>query len=199
MSKTLSLIACAAAIALTAASPAYAATAANSQNGTTSSGAANEGAPGTTKMAPDAAPSLLPDPTSALASPVGQLSCNVSGGAGFVITSSHALDCEYTPTNGARSQHYVGTINSYGLTLGDQGPGKLTWAVASVGGPVGPGSLAGTFRGGSASASVGAGIGTNALFGGLDRGLTLQPLSVQSETGVNVAAGVTEMTLEYTP
>ena len=199
MSKTPSLIACAAAIALAAAAPAHAATAANSQNGTTSSNAANEAPPGTTKMAPDAAPSVLAAPTTALAGPVGQLSCNVSGGAGFVITSSHALNCEYAPADGARSQHYVGTINSYGLTLGDQGPGKLTWGVASVGGPVGPGSLAGTFRGGSASASVGAGIGTNALFGGLNGGLTLQPLSLQTETGVNVAAGVTEMTLEYAP
>ena len=199
MSRTSSLIACAAGIVLTASAPAHAATAANSQNGTSSSNAANEAAPGTTKMAPDAAPGLPPDPASALASPVGQLSCNVSGGAGFVITSSHALNCEYVPASGARSQHYVGTINSYGLTLGDQGPGRLTWAVASLGGPVGAGSLAGTFRAGSPSASVRAGIGTNALFGGPDRGLTLQPLSVQSETGVNVAAGVTEMTLDYAP
>ena len=199
MSKTLSLVACAAAIALTATAPVHAATAANSQNGTTSSNAANEAAPGTTKMAPDAAPSPLPDPGSALAGAVGRLSCNVSGGAGFVITSSRALNCEYTPADGTRSQHYVGTVDSYGLTLGDQGPGKLTWGVASVGGPVGTGSLAGTFRGGSASASVGAGIGTNALFGGPNGGLTLQPLSLQTETGVNVAAGVTEMTLEYAP
>ena len=138
-------------------------------------------------------------PTAATAGPVGELLCDVSGGAGFVITSSHALNCDYAPANGAPHQHYVGTINSYGLTLGVQGPGKLTWGVATVGGPVGPGSLSGTFRGASASASVGAGIGTNALFGGDTGSLTLQPLSVQSETGVNVAAGVTEMTLEYAP
>ena len=138
-------------------------------------------------------------PTAALAGPVGTLFCNVSGGAGFVITSSKALNCEYTPANGAPGQHYVGTINSYGLQLGASGPGKLTWDVATAGGAVGPGSLAGSFKGASASASAGAGIGTNALFGGAEGGLTLQPLSVQTETGVNVAAGVTEMTLDYAP
>ncbi len=138
-------------------------------------------------------------PTVATAGPVGQLFCNVSGGAGFVITSSKGLNCEYSPANGAPRQHYVGTINSFGLQLGAQGPGQLTWDVASAGGAVGTGALAGSFKGASASASVGAGIGTNALFGGLDGGLTLQPLSVQTETGVNVAAGVTNMTLDYAP
>lgn len=137
--------------------------------------------------------------SSASAGPVGQLFCNVSGGAGFVITSSHALNCEYTPANGAPRQHYIGTIDSYGLQLGTQGPGKLTWDVASLGGPVGPGSLAGSYKGASASASVGAGVGTNALFGGLGGGFTLQPLSVQTETGINIAAGVTQMTLDYAP
>ncbi|WP_237477894.1 DUF992 domain-containing protein [Lichenibacterium dinghuense] len=138
-------------------------------------------------------------PSAALAGPVGQLFCNVSGGTGFVITSSKGLNCEYSPANGGPRQHYVGTINSFGLHLGTQGPGQLTWDVASVGGAVGPGALAGSFKGASASASVGAGIGTNALFGGLNGGLTLQPLSVQTETGVNVAAGVTDMTLDYAP
>ena len=101
--------------------------------------------------------------------------------------------------SGAPHQHYVGTINRYGLTLGSEGPGKLTWDVLSVGGAVGPGSLAGTFTGASTSASVGAGIGTNALFGGDNGGITFQPLSIQTETGVNVAAGVGSMTLEYAP
>ena len=138
-------------------------------------------------------------PTPAFAGPVGQLFCNVSGGTGLVITSSRALNCTYTPANGAPRQHYVGTINSFGLQLGTQGPGQLTWDVVSLGGAVGPGSLAGSFKGASASASVGAGVGTNALFGGPAGGLTLQPLSVQTETGVGVAAGVTDLTLEYAP
>ena len=142
---------------------------------------------------------LLIASEAAEAGPIGQLYCNVSGGAGFVITSSRALNCEYAPSSGAAHQHYVGTINRFGLTLGSEGPGKLTWDVLSVGGAVGPGSLAGTYTGASTSASVGAGIGTNALFGGANGGITFQPLSIQTETGVNVAAGVGSMTLEYAP
>lgn len=141
---------------------------------------------------------LASSPAPAVAGPVGQLFCNVSASTGFVITSSRGLNCDYSPANGAPRQHYIGTINSFGLQLGAQGPGRLTWDVVSLGGAVGLGSLAGSFKGASASASVGAGIGTNALFGG-NGGLTLQPLSIQTETGVNVAAGVTDLTLEYAP
>ena len=138
-------------------------------------------------------------PTAALAGPVGQLYCNVSGGVGLIITSRRALNCEYTPSNGAPHQHYVGTVSRFGLDLGAQGPGKLTWDVVSLGGAVGPGALAGTFAGATASATVGVGVGANALVGGANGGLQLQPLSVEAQSGLNVAAGVGEMTLEYAP
>lgn len=138
-------------------------------------------------------------PGAAEAGPVGQIYCNVSGGVGLLITSRRALNCEYTPSNGAKRQHYVGTISRFGLDLGTQGPGKLTWDVVSLGGAVGPGALSGTFTGTSAAASVGTGVGVNALVGGNNGGLTLQPLSVEAESGVNVAAGIGSLTLEYQP
>lgn len=138
-------------------------------------------------------------PEAAVAGPVGQLVCNVAGGAGLLITSSKALNCRYMPANGAGSQHYVGTIRKFGLDLGASGPGTLTWGVVSLGGAVGPGSLSGSYSGASASASVGAGVGANALVGGNNGGFTLQPVSVESTSGLNVAAGVSELTLEYAP
>ena len=138
-------------------------------------------------------------PGAALAGPVGQLDCNVSGGVGFVITSRRALNCEYSPSNGAARQHYIGTISRFGLDLGAQGPGRLTWDVVSLGGAVGPGALAGTYTGATASATVGVGVGANALIGGADGGLTLQPLSVESQSGLNVAAGVGSLSLESAP
>jgi len=42
---------------------------------------------------------------------------------------------------------------------------------------------------------VGAGLGANALVGGSDRTVALQPLSLQGQTGLNVAAGVTDLEL----
>lgn len=133
----------------------------------------------------------------AVAGPVGQLSCNVSGGVGFVITSKRALNCVYQPANGARPQHYVGTISRFGLDVGFQGPGKLGWTVFSGGPVVGPGSLAGTYAGGTASVTAGVGVGANALVGGRGGNFTLQPLSVEVQSGINVAAGIGALTLEY--
>ena len=145
------------------------------------------------------AAALLAAPVAAVAGPVGQLYCNVSGGVGLIITSRRALNCEYTPANGALHQHYVGTISRFGLDIGPQGPGKLTWDVVSLGGAVGPGSLAGNFTGATASATVGVGVGANALIGGANGGIQLQPLSVEAQSGLNLAAGVGALTLDYAP
>jgi hypothetical protein len=57
------------------------------------------------------------------------------------------------------------------------------------------GALAGNYAGASAEATVGAGLGANVLLGGSDRTIALQPLSVQGQAGLNVAAGVTELIL----
>lgn len=135
----------------------------------------------------------------AQAGPVGQLRCSVAGGVGFLITSSRALNCRYEPANGSRPQHYVGTIGRFGLDVGVQGPGRLDWGVVSLGGAIGPGALQGSYAGGTASATVGVGVGANALVGGNGGAVTLQPLSVQTQSGLDLAAGVGTMTLEYAP
>ena len=55
--------------------------------------------------------------------------------------------------------------------------------------------MAGGYGGVSAEATVGVGVGANALIGGSRRSIILQPLSVQGQTGLNIAAGVTGMRL----
>ncbi|HEX3859186.1 MAG TPA: DUF992 domain-containing protein, partial [Pseudolabrys sp.] len=57
------------------------------------------------------------------------------------------------------------------------------------------GALAGEYGGATAEATVGAGLGANVLVGGSDRTVALQPVSVQGQTGLNVAVGVTGMRL----
>jgi hypothetical protein len=42
---------------------------------------------------------------------------------------------------------------------------------------------------------VGVGVGANALVGGSRNSFALQPLSVQGQTGLNVAAGVARLEL----
>ncbi|HFC04554.1 MAG TPA: DUF992 domain-containing protein, partial [Rhizobiales bacterium] len=54
----------------------------------------------------------------------------------------------------------------------------------------------GTYVGASADASVVVGGGANVLVGGFNKSVTLQPVSLQVQTGVNVAAGVTTLELQ---
>ena len=51
--------------------------------------------------------------------------------------------------------------------------------------------------GGTADASVIVGAGANALVGGSNRTVALQPLSVQGQVGINVAAGVAGLELRF--
>ena len=125
---------------------------------------------------------------------VGALRCEVSGGLGLIITSSKEMRCVFTSGRG-RQEHYYGTIRKFGLDIGATDKGVLAWDVFAPSEGPKPGALAGDYAGVGASATVGAGVGANALVGGSGRSFTLQPLSVQAQTGLALAAGVAEMTL----
>jgi hypothetical protein len=124
---------------------------------------------------------------------VGVLNCNVAGGAGFVFGSSKQLDCVFE--SGQRRERYHGVINKYGLDLGVTSNSVIAWAVLASTDKVGPGSLAGTYGGISGEASVGVGLGANALLGGSNRSIGLQPLSVGAQQGLNVAVGIAALEL----
>ncbi|MDE2577471.1 MAG: DUF992 domain-containing protein [Hyphomicrobiales bacterium] len=142
---------------------------------------------------------LMAAPSFAQGARIGSLECDVSGGPGFIITSAKALDCYFYHGRHARPEHYVGTIRKFGLDLGATAPGALDWAVFASTGSPGRGALAGEYGGVGASATPGVGVGANALIGGSNRTISLQPFSVQAQTGLNVAAGVTSLDLEYVP
>jgi hypothetical protein len=130
-------------------------------------------------------------------SKLGVLECNVGGGVGFIITSSKALACTFrSARRGGPRETYVGTIRKFGLDVGATGKGRLVWAVYAPTTSWRAGALAGTYGGASAEATAGAGLGANVLVGGSDRTISLQPLSVQAQTGLNLAVGVTDMELE---
>ena len=100
----------------------------------------------------------------------------------------------FTPSEPGPREVYVGGINKFGLDLGATAGGEMVWAVYA---PTTRrfGALAGQYSGASAEATVGAGLGANVLVGGSDRTVALQPLSLQGQAGLNVAAGVAELTL----
>jgi hypothetical protein len=122
----------------------------------------------------------------------GVLSCEVSGGWGFVFGSSKDMNCTFSPTRG-EPEHYVGSINKYGVDIGYTRGGIMVWAVLAPG-DVAHGALAGNYGGVTAGAAVGIGANAHALVGGANN-ITLQPLSVEGQTGLNVAAGVASMSL----
>jgi Protein of unknown function (DUF992) len=125
---------------------------------------------------------------------VGALSCEVSGGLGLIITSSKDMRCVFTSASG-QSEPYSGTIRKFGLDIGATDQGVLAWDVFAPSEGPERGALAGDYGGIDASATIGAGVGANALVGGSGRSFTLQPLSIQAQTGIALAAGVAELTL----
>jgi hypothetical protein len=124
---------------------------------------------------------------------VGVLNCSVAGGTGFIVGSSKQLDCTFQ--SGQRRETYYGVINKFGIDVGTTTSGVISWAVLATTDHVGPGALAGTYGGVSGEASVGAGLGANALLGGSNRSIALQPLSVGAQQGVNLAVGIAALEL----
>jgi hypothetical protein len=129
---------------------------------------------------------------------IGALSCEVSGGLGLIIASSKEMNCLFT-SGGGQSEPYSGTIRKFGLDIGATDKGVLAWDVFAPSAGPERGALAGDYAGVGASATVGAGFGANALVGGFGRSFTLQPLSIQAQTGLDLAGGVAELTLRAGP
>ena len=120
---------------------------------------------------------------------VGTLSCNVSSGWGLVFGSSRGLNCTFASA-GRRYEYYTGNIMKFGVDIGYTQGGVLIWTVVAPSANLGPGALAGGYAGGTASATVGVGVGANALIGGSNNTIALQPLSLEGNSGLNVAAGI---------
>lgn len=133
----------------------------------------------------------------AKADQVGVLECNVAPGVGMLVTSTHALSCTFTEDD-APPDYYVGTINKLGLDVGFTGEGKLLWGVVAPS-IVPTHALTGRYYGGMGQVTIGVGLGGNALVGGSNGTIALQPLSISGQTGLNLALGVGDLTLEPAP
>lgn len=125
---------------------------------------------------------------------VGALRCEVAAGLGLIVASSKEMRCTFTSARG-HSERYFGTIRKFGLDIGATNRGVLAWDVLASSEGKRRGALAGEYAGVNASATVGVGAGANALVGGFGRSFTLQPLSVEAQTGLALAAGVAQLTL----
>ena len=125
----------------------------------------------------------------------GILQCQGGQNVGFVVGSVTSLECVFQ-SEGRRPEPYVATVRRYGLDIGFTEQTKFSWAVNAPTGRVGRGDLAGNYGGVGANASVGVGGGGNFLVGGPQNSYALQPVSVQGQTGLNVAAGVADIEVQ---
>lgn len=125
---------------------------------------------------------------------VGMLECRGST-TSFVVGSVTELGCTFRPSGGGRGEPYHATIRRVGVDIGINQQVAMAWAVFAPTRNVGRGDLAGNYVGGSASATVGVGVGANALVGGSGNTFALQPVSLQGQTGLGVAAGVASLDL----
>jgi hypothetical protein len=119
----------------------------------------------------------------------GQLTCDISGGVGLVFGSQRTLNCTFTPSGQGPAESYSGTLTKLGVDVGVTSGGAMVWLVyAPTSRPAG--ALSGSYGGATAEATVGAGVGANVLVGGSNRTIELQPISLQGQSGLNLAAGV---------
>jgi len=127
---------------------------------------------------------------------VGDLTCDISGGIGLILGSQRTLNCTFMPSTPGAVEYYTGTLTKLGVDIGVTAGGVMIWIVyAPTNRPIG--ALSGSYAGATAEASVGAGVGANVLVGGSNRTIELQPVSVQGQTGLNVAAGVAGIDLHW--
>ena len=119
---------------------------------------------------------------------VGTLACSISAGAGLVVASQRNVSCNFQP-DGGPPEACTGTMTRVGVDVGFTTGGAMVWGVFADTNRY-AGMLSGTYAGATAEATIAAGLGANVLVGGSNQSVALQPLSVQGQVGLNIAAGV---------
>jgi hypothetical protein len=140
------------------------------------------------------AAALVTSATAAMAAgtvQVGMLECR-GASQQFIVGSVTDMKCLFRPSSGGRPQPYEAQIRRVGVDLGFNQSTVLAWSVFAPN-RLAPGALSGTYVGASANATVGVGIGANALWGGSANTIALQPLSGQAQTGLGVVGGISAM------
>ncbi|MET0676353.1 MAG: DUF992 domain-containing protein [Bradyrhizobium sp.] len=125
---------------------------------------------------------------------VGVLECRGGASVGFIVGSVTNLGCVLR-SDGFPEDRYVATIRKVGLDLGITEESALAWAVFAPVAQIGPGGLSGNYVGAQGSATLGVGVGGNVLVGGSANSIALQPLSLQGQVGLSIAAGLESLEL----
>jgi hypothetical protein len=126
---------------------------------------------------------------------VGGLTCDTGPRVGLVLGSRQDMRCVFVANGTGQQYTYRGTIRRLGVDIGVTRGGRLFWAVFGRNSQIGRGTLAGSYVGASGNVAVGVGLGAKVLIGGSRRTITLQPLSIEGQVGLNLALGVSNLVL----
>jgi hypothetical protein len=126
---------------------------------------------------------------------VGTLTCSGHGGVGLIFGSKETMSCKFETATSGRTFRYRATITKVGLDIGFTGASTLIWTVLGSTTELPHEALEGNYGGVTAGVAIGLGAGANALIGGSNQSVVLQPLSVEGQTGLNLSAGVAGLQL----
>jgi hypothetical protein len=125
----------------------------------------------------------------------GMLECTGGQNVSYVVGSNAQLNCVFT-SPGRRPEGYVANVRRFGLDLGFTQTTTVQYAAYAPTARVPAGALAGSYSGVGTNASVGLGFGGSFLVGGAGNAISLQPISIQGQTGLNVASGIVQLDLQ---
>jgi hypothetical protein len=125
----------------------------------------------------------------------GVLECTGGQNVSYVVGSNAQLNCVFQ-SPGRRPEGYVATVRRFGLDLGFTQTTTVQYSAFAPTARIAPGSLAGSYGGVGTNASVGVGFGGNFLVGGQANSYSLQPISIQGQTGLNIASGIVQLDLQ---
>ena len=128
---------------------------------------------------------------------MGALACNLAPTVGFIVGSLSGCPAPTRPTVRFRREVYVGSITTVGLDIGVNGGGRMLWAVFAPTSGFPHGALAGSYVGASADVAVGLGLWRQRLGRRIASLLRAAAGLSEANTGINIAAGVSELRLHW--
>lgn len=124
---------------------------------------------------------------------VGILNCSVVPGSRVNLLIRSTADVECTYENDGETETYKGETGiALGLDLSFRNNERMAFTVIAASEDVRPGAkaLAGKYVGGQVSAAAGLGLGAKALVGGGAKNIGLQPLAIETSSGIGIAGGL---------
>lgn len=126
----------------------------------------------------------------------GLLECRGDMATASGFGSTRRVRCEFRPGMG-QNHYYVGSLERTGLDIGVSDQGSMLWGVLATSPNLERGALAGTYVGFTSGFALGPGFSANVLAAqDPTRQVTLQPLSVSSDSGLSLSIAGATLTLQ---